>query len=235
MFRRESDLKAQLELLPQQEEPPLLCSEPGTEVLLALISTILAFGRVSMSASAAAHRLIKNLGSSRALARATMEEIRFRAKVSVRQAAVLYAALLLGKEICSQPMRAGQKFANSRDLFLRYRARFFSAQREHFLSLHLNSKNQLIQEVLISIGSLNTSVVHPREVFAAAVKDSSAALIFLHNHPSGDPGPSREDRDCTIRLCRAGKILGIRILDHIILGFDDYFSFADAGLLEEGE
>jgi len=101
------------------------------------------------------------------------------------------------------------------------------------MSLHLNSKNQLIREVLVSVGSLSTSVVHPREVFSPAVRDSTAALIFLHNHPSGDPAPSREDLDCTQRLCRAGKILGIRVLDHIILGHDDYFSFADAGQLQD--
>lgn len=83
------------------------------------------------------------------------------------------------------------------------------------------------------MGSLSTSVVHPREVFAPAVRDSSAAILFLHNHPSGDPAPSREDRDCTARLCQAGKILGIRCLDHIVLGHDDYYSFADAGLLAE--
>jgi DNA repair protein RadC len=235
MSRRESDLKAQLELLTEQIRPEFCCPEPGQHEISELVSTILGFGRTSFKASGAAHRLIQKLGSSRDLAQATIEEIRANGRVSPRQAAVLRAALLLGREVCSKPFRAGQKFANSRDIFMRYRARFFSAQREYFVSLHLNSKNQLIREVLISVGSLNTSVVHPREVFSAAVKDSTAALIFLHNHPSGDPGPSREDKDCTLRLCRAGKIMGIRILDHIILGFDDYFSFADAGLLEEVE
>lgn len=106
---------------------------------------------------------------------------------------------------------------------------------EYFLSLHLNSKNQLIREVLVSIESLSTSVVHPREVFAAAVRDPAAAVIFMHNHPSGDPVPSREDRECTQRLVSAGRLLGIRVLDHIVLGYDDYFSFADAGVLSDAE
>jgi len=165
------------------------------------------------------------------LAQATREEIRCSAKISPRQADALHAALQLGRRICSLPLRAGERFCNSRELFDRYRARFYSANREYFLSLHLNSKNQLIREVLVSIGSLSTSVVHPREVFAPAVRDSTAAIISIHNHPSGDPAPSREDRECTQRLIRAGQILGIRVLDHIILGHDDYFSFADAGLL----
>ena len=76
--------------------------------------------------------------------------------------------------------------------------------------------------------------MHPREVFAPAVRDSTAALIFMHNHPSGDPAPSREDKDCTQRLSHAGQILGIRVLDHIVLGHNDYYSFADAGLLNSG-
>jgi DNA repair protein RadC len=145
------------------------------------------------------------------------------------QSALISSAIRIGQELCSTPLRPGERFGSSREIFQRYRARFFAARKEYFVSLNLNSKNQLIREVLISVGSLSTSVVHPREVFAPAVRDSSAAILFLHNHPSGDPVPSREDRECTQRLCQAGKILGIRCLDHIVLGFDDYFSFADGG------
>ncbi len=179
-----------------------------------------------------ASRLLNHFGSPHNLASASMEEIRHAGKLSGRQATSLYFALQLGREVCSMPFRAGERFSNSRDLFFRYRARFFSANKEYFFSLHLNSKNQLIREVLVSIGSLSTSVVHPREVYAPAVRDSTAAIIFMHNHPSGDPAPSREDRECTQRLVHAGQILGIRVLDHIVLGHDDYYSFADAGLLE---
>jgi len=78
---------------------------------------------------------------------------------------------------------------------------------------------------------MGTSVVHPREVWKSALLDSAAAVVFIHNHPSGDPAPSREDRECTNRLVEASKILGIRVLDHIIFGQTDYYSFADAGLL----
>lgn len=152
-----------------------------------------------------------------------------------KESAVISASIRIGQELCSAPLKAGERFSNSRDLFTRYRARFYNARKEYFICLNLNSKNQLIREVLISIGSLSTSVVHPREVFAPAVRDSTAAVIFMHNHPSGDPAPSREDRECTSRLLQAGKILGVRVLDHIVLGFDDYYSFADAGLLQESE
>jgi DNA repair protein RadC len=199
--------------------------------ILDLLSDVLGRGRTGQSAYAAAQRLINHFGSAEALAQATLEEMRQAGKLSGGQSVLLYSALQLGRQVCSAPLRAGERFCNSRELYNRYRARFFAANKEHFFSLHLNSKNQLIREVLISIGSLSTSVVHPREVFAPAVRDSSAALIFLHNHPSGDPAPSREDRDCTQRLIHAGQILGIRVLDHIVVGYDDYYSFADAGLV----
>ncbi|HYK89699.1 MAG TPA: JAB domain-containing protein [Acidobacteriota bacterium] len=210
-------------------------AESAEDGALGLVATILGMGKPSLASIGAARRLVRIAGSPIALTQASLEEIRVNARVSDRQAAILHAALALGRSLCSHPLRPGQRFSNSRDLFNGYRARFFAANKEYFLSLHLNSKNQLIREVLISIGSLSTSVVHPREVFAPAVHDSTAALIFLHNHPSGDPAPSREDRECTQRLCRAGKILGIRILDHIVLGHDDYFSFADAGLLQDSD
>jgi DNA repair protein RadC len=205
----------------------------GTEII-DLLSFIIAHGSSSQSAHLASRRLLNYFESAQDLAHATQEEIRRVGRLSSRQAASLYYALQLGKQACSVPLKPGERFSNSRELYHRYRARFFSANKEHFFSLHLNSKNQLIREVLVSIGSLSTSVVHPREVFAPAVRDSSAALVFIHNHPSGDPAPSREDRDCTQRLVHAGQILGIRVLDHIVLGHDDYYSFADSGLLNEG-
>jgi DNA repair protein RadC len=203
-------------------------SDAGSK-LVEMLSNVVGDG--SQAAHAASSRLLNYFGSPQNLALASLEEIRNAGRLSGKQAASLYFALQLGREVCSVPFRAGERFSNSRDLYCRYRARFFSANKEHFFSFHLNSKNQLIREVLVSIGSLSTSVVHPRDVFAPAVRDSTAAIIFMHNHPSGDPAPSREDRECTQRLVHAGQILGIRVLDHIVVGHDDYYSFADAGLL----
>ena len=200
---------------------------------LNLLASVIARGYGSLASTAAARRLLRHFGSVQGLAYASKEEMRAAGKISDKQAAALYLALELGREACSAPLRAGERFSSSRELYQRYRARFFSARREHFFSLQLNAKNQLIREVLVSIGSLNVSVVHPREVFSFAVRDGTSALILLHNHPSGDPAPSREDRECTKRLVRAGKILGIRVLDHIVIGHDNYYSFADAGQLDE--
>jgi DNA repair protein RadC len=123
------------------------------------------------------------------------------------------------------------KFQNSRELFESFREELAALDREYFLLITLDSKNRAIGYHTISIGSLSTSIVHVREAWKPALLDSAAAVIFFHNHPSGDPAPSREDRDCTSRLVEASKILGIRILDHIVFGELDYFSFADAGLI----
>lgn len=103
--------------------------------------------------------------------------------------------------------------------------------KEHFLALHLSSKNQLICLEQVSVGSLNAAVVHPREAFKSALLSSAAAVIFAHNHPSGDPTPSAEDLELTRRLKDAGEILGIRVLDHVVIGGERYVSFADRGLL----
>ena len=184
-------------------------------------------------AVAAAVRIAENLDDYE-LPRASQEQLRHIARISPRQAATLHNAIALAA-LLATPMKRGQRFSNSRDIFDRYAPRYYSVDREHVVVLLLDSKNCLIREEIISIGSLSTSVVHPREVFCPAVRASAAAILCLHNHPSGDPAPSREDRECTQRLFRAGKILGIRVLDHVVIGHEDYFSFADAGLLESAE
>ncbi len=102
--------------------------------------------------------------------------------------------------------------------------------KEYFLTLHLDGKNRIVAIEIVSIGSLNQSIVHPREVFKTALLSSAAALVLIHNHPSGDPTCSREDREITRRLKEAGELLGIRILDHIIIG-ETYASFVEQGLI----
>ncbi|HHW42616.1 MAG TPA: DNA repair protein RadC [Desulfotomaculum sp.] len=103
--------------------------------------------------------------------------------------------------------------------------------REHFFALLLNTKNRVIARELISIGTLNSSTVHPRELFKSAIRRSAAAVILVHNHPSGDPEPSRQDQDVTRRLQEAGQIVGIEVLDHIIIGDGKFVSFKARGLI----
>ncbi len=102
--------------------------------------------------------------------------------------------------------------------------------KEHFIAIHLDGKNRISCFDRVSLGSLNQSIVHPRELFKTACLTSAAAIILLHNHPTGDPSPSREDLDITRRVKEAGELLGIKVLDHIIIG-DTYLSFVEQGLL----
>ena len=103
-------------------------------------------------------------------------------------------------------------------------------KQEHFLAIHLNTKNRVLAIETISIGTLDSSLVHPREVFRAAIKNSCASLILVHNHPSGEPYPSNEDLNITRRLKESGELLGIPVLDHIIIGGNKYISLREEGL-----
>ncbi len=108
------------------------------------------------------------------------------------------------------------------------------SDREEFIALHLNAKNTIVSYEIVSIGTLSSSLVHPREVFKAAILSNAASIILCHNHPSGDPDPSKEDLNLTKRLAEAGKLLGIEVLDHVIFGASNYYSLkeTDSGLFK---
>lgn len=147
------------------------------------------------------------------------------------KAAQLKAALEAGKRLLSESGDAERKFNSSKDVADQYYPTLGRAKKEIFKALLLDSKNRVIKDVTISEGSLNASVVHPREVFNPAIKESAAGIIFVHNHPSGDPSPSREDMDLTQRLVKTGEVVGIKVIDHIVLGNGQYFSFLDKKIL----
>jgi DNA repair protein RadC len=149
--------------------------------------------------------------------------------VGPAKAAQLKAAIELGKRVLAEPLATGTRIGSSADLFQHYHPLLRSLRHEIFKTVLLDAKHALIRDVTVSKGSLTLSIVHPREVFSLAVRESAAAVIFLHNHPSGDPSPSREDRELTARLVAAGEVLGIEVLDHIIIGDGKYVSFADQG------
>ena len=107
-------------------------------------------------------------------------------------------------------------------------SRYQKKTKEHFLVLTLNGNHTVIRATIISIGLANRTIVHPREVFIPAIKDNACAVIIAHNHPSGNLDPSREDKDITTRLCQAGEILGIPILDHVIISKKGYYSFLES-------
>ncbi|MFI5345316.1 MAG: DNA repair protein RadC [Elusimicrobiota bacterium] len=106
-----------------------------------------------------------------------------------------------------------------------------AARKEHFVILCLNARRQLVHHETVSVGTLSASLVHPREVFAPAIAHSAAAVVAVHNHPSGDPTPSSEDRDVTRRLQRAGELLGIPLADHVVVSESGFFSFREHGIL----
>ncbi len=123
----------------------------------------------------------------------------------------------------------GIQFRCSADIYRAFKG-LASMPVESFLVVHLDSKNRMVGMTTCSIGSMKASLVHPRDVFRPAIANMTAGLIFIHNHPSGDPAPSDEDMQITKRLCEVGKVIGIKCLDHIIIG-QGYFSFADQGLI----
>ncbi len=103
--------------------------------------------------------------------------------------------------------------------------------KEFFIALYLNTKNGILKQEVISIGSLNANIVHPREIFKTACMVSASSIIVAHNHPSGDPSPSREDIELTKKLVESGKMIGIEILDHVIIGYDKNYGFRESGVL----
>ena len=140
-----------------------------------------------------------------------------------------YTTMTISEDL-PEYLRKTRRVTSSREVYQMFK-HLMTNPREVFLCLHLDSKNKIVCVDHVSQGSLNASIVHPRELFSSAILSASAALILIHQHPSGDPEPSREDIELTERLVEGAKILGIRILDHIIIGEDRYISFADRGIL----
>ena len=126
----------------------------------------------------------------------------------------------------------GQSFDNARQVYHHFKIRLGTAKQEEFHILILDNKHRVIEEKMITLGTLNQSLVHPREVFALAIELRAASIILIHSHPSGDTQPSDQDIEITKRLSEVGVIMGIKVLDHVIIG-DDYFSFVDDGIMQE--
>jgi len=123
----------------------------------------------------------------------------------------------------------GQSFENPKQVFEHFK-RLKHAKQEEFHVLILDNKHRVIHEQMITVGTLNQSLIHPREIFASAISLRASAIILVHNHPSLDPKPSQQDIEITKRLCEVGKIVGIKVLDHVIIG-ENYFSFADENMM----
>jgi len=175
--------------------------------------------------------LLSAFGNLENLDQATVTEMCQIKGIGAAKAAQIKAALEVGKRMASKPtgvkikLKSSQAFVEQFSPFLKH------LKKEIVKIVLLDPKLQLIKDLTISEGSLNASIVHPREVMIPAIRESAASFALIHNHPSGDPTPSQKDFEITHRLNQTGKIIGIHMVDHIIIGGNGFFSFADEGLL----
>jgi DNA repair protein RadC len=220
---------------PEAERPREKLLARGAETLsdAELLALVLRTGDAASGSSALdqARRLLGRFGSLRGVAGATAAELQQLPGIGPAKAAELLAVFQLARRFAGEGLRPGERFTTSAEVFRHFHERLRDRKQEVFLALLLDGKNRVIREVQVSSGSLTASIVHPREVFAPVVRESAAAVLFVHNHPSGDPTPSREDLEITARLRQVGELMGVRVLDHVIIGSGEYVSLADRGLL----
>ena len=212
----------------------LLSTGPATLSDTELLALILRTGHASSGATALdlSRHLLTKFGSLRSMTSAAIVELCQVPGIGPAKAAEILAVGELARRFAATPISPGSHFTSSREVFAHFHERLRDRKKEVFLTLLLDSKNRVLREIQVSEGSLNASIVHPREVFQPVIRESAAAVIFVHNHPSGDPAPSREDLELTSRLRDAGVLMGVRVLDHIIIGSGRYVSLADQGLLD---
>ena len=213
--------------LPLSERPRERLLKLGSEALAAqeILALILGRGTRGESVMVTSQRLLSKFGNLKGIANASMEELTQISGIGPAKAAQIKAAVELSKRLESSADESQKPALKSpEDVVNIVRGQLKGKKKEHFLVLCLDTRNHLINCRSVSMGSLDTSVVHPREAFKEAVSSSAASVIFVHNHPSGDPEPSGEDIELTKRLANAGEILGIEVLDHIIVCDKSYLS-----------
>ncbi|KSU63864.1 hypothetical protein AS034_06370 [[Bacillus] enclensis] len=218
---------------PQDERPRERLIQSGAASLSnqELLAILLRTGTKSESVLQLSNRLLTSFDGLNLLKDASLEEITKTKGIGLAKAVQIMAAVELGRRIGNlafddrYSIRSPEDGAN----YVMNDMRFLA--QEHFVCLYLNTKNQVLHKQTIFIGSLNASIVHPREVFKEAFRRSAASIICVHNHPSGDPTPSREDIEVTKRLVECGRIIGIDILDHLIIGEKKFISLKEKGYL----
>jgi len=191
------------------------------------IGLILRTGCPGESAEQLAQRLLRVYGGLAALASAPVREVATQHGVGPVRAAAMHAAFGLARRLVESRFCPGTPVRSGADVARVVRESSRGARRESFFVLLLDGRNRVLGFRVISTGGLQAAPVHPREVFAAAIREGAAGLVVAHNHPSGDPSPSADDRRVTERLRRVGDLIGIEVLDHVVVGARRFYSFAD--------
>jgi len=218
--------------LPKEERPRERLVKFGEQALSAqeLLQLILGRGIAGESVVVTAQKLLSQFGSLQKLSEASIEELSLIKGIGLAKAAQIKAVFEIGRRTSSQTLPYKSKeLSEPKKVYELIKSKLKDYHKEHFYMIALNSRNHSITEV--SVGSLDSSIVHPREVFEEAIKNKAASVVFVHNHPSGDPEPSEDDLKITKRLVEAGKILGIEVNDHIIVTKTGFFSFKEKRLI----
>jgi DNA repair protein RadC len=197
-----------------------------------LLALLIGSGGAGHSALAVAHEvLVRAEGSWRRIAAQSVSQLAQAPGLGQARAAAIVAALELGRRMATEGRDTGAPLRAPRDVVAAFAPRLEDLAVEEFHVAVLDVQHRLERDILVTRGLLNTSLVHPREVFRAAVAERAAGVVLVHNHPSGDPTPSPEDRLVTAQLAGAGQLLGIPVLDHVIIGRGRYMSFTESGML----
>jgi DNA repair protein RadC len=200
-----------------------------------LVAILFGTGTRGVPVEVLAAAVLAETGGLAGLERVGLGALSARGGVGDGKACRLLAAVELGRRVTTTPLVRGVRLGSSRDIDAALRPRLGRSETEHFLAIPLDGRNRPLGELRIASGGVSACPVAPGEVFRALLREAATGVIFVHNHPSGETAPSPEDLLITERLVRAGALLGVRVLDHIIIARDGYFSFLDAGLLSSAE
>lgn len=219
--------------LPRQERPRERLQKFGPEALSAqeLLALVIGRGIPKKSVMNIAQELLVRFGNVRAISHATIEELSQIKGIGLAKAAQIKACFELGRREELEPELKNFDIKDPEAVVKAIRASIKDKAKEHFKLILLNPRNKIIGISTISIGTLNASLVHPREVFKDAITHSAASVVLAHNHPSGDPEPSEDDLKITKKLVDSGQILGVEVLDHIVIGKNKFCSFKERGLI----
>lgn len=219
--------------MPEQERPRERLENVGPEALrdAELLAVLFRTGTREEGAVALAERLLRHFGDLRKLGQASLDELQQVRGIGRVKAIEIKAALELGRRALDYARPSRPKIRTSADVSALLMSKFLACETEHFKALLLNTKQEVMKVVDISAGSIDATLAAPLDVFRQAVRESAPNVVVAHNHPSGDPEPSRADVELTKRLKDAGALLGITVLDHVIFGDKRYVSLKDRGMM----